>query len=502
MLKKPYQRFFKLRIVGGFLMSKIKNGSYFGEWKIDGYEDTLSGILKVNHEANQYCLNLYSDDAISIPSYYVDVIHGKTHEGRAFTFYKCSIGGRTSTSIYHEYKKKYIYEVNFEYILDGVTFSNSEDVLVEEVDFSFTNLGQWAFQEAVKRELTENRNFVIETINLDDIIHQNDDFKLSIIYNTSPDYGYLFTRIEKITTDVRFNIKFNKPTSILHAHKLINQVRDFLTLCTTLPSYVEYITAIPANVKINGIKIPINVYGGFIGIDNKNDKDIELKRHDNYISVNKIKKDFDLCMRNWFVKNDILKPVIELYSSINYHRTSYERHFLNLVQALEAYHRLTRKNQVLPKEEHTNKIKGILENVPEEHREWLKLKLAFSNEPSLHERLEDLLTPETRFKSKEQVIRYRDLFIIGDQEKIDLIRDIKNTRNYNTHFDNSLLKKTAKGEKLVQLTLLLKVLVEYYLLTELEIDEEIVLDFTFEKMRRISWRSAIIESFQSGDIDI
>lgn len=57
---------------------------------------------------------------------------------------------------------------------------------------------------------------------------------------------------------------------------------------------------------------------------------------------------------------------------INYQRTSYERHFLNAVQALEAYHRLTRRNEVLPKPELKLKIKSILSSAPEEHREWCR----------------------------------------------------------------------------------------------------------------------------------
>ena len=90
----------------------------------------------------------------------------------------------------------------------------------------------------------------------------------------------------------------------------------------------------------------------------------------------------------------------------------------------------------------------------------------------------------------------------SEYEKIEIIRDIKNTRNYNTHFDERLLKKTVKGEELHQLTLLLKNMVEFYLLTELEIDEETILDLTWEKSKRLSTRNSIIESTRDSNITL
>ena len=190
-------------------------------------------------------------------------------------------------------------------------------------------------------------------------------------------------------------------------------------------------------------------------------------------------------LQNWFEKGEKLKPVIDLYVDVFYQRASYERHFLIIVQALEAYHRLTRKNEILPKDEHKLKISSILNSVPLEHKEWLQARLNFSNEPSLHERLEDLFEPIKDIENPNYPMA-DFLFEFGNKDRTAIIRNIKNTRNYNTHFDESLKKKTVKGNELIYLTSMLIAMLEYYLMKELGLNEKIILNITKDRMRNIS----------------
>ncbi|WP_342560616.1 HEPN domain-containing protein [Psychrobacillus sp. FSL W7-1457] len=468
----------------------------FGNWQIGDTDINLNGILSLNYDTNETELFLFSDESLSLP-YSTDVVYGKTYHGEAFTLYDCSISRGTSNSLVHNFNTKYIYKVHSSYTLEGGIFTSEQEVMVKEVYFSVTNLNKWAFQVGVDMELDDSSEYIITTKKIDDIFHINDEFELSICYTTMPDYNYSFTGSLKIETNAQLRVKFFKSTCLKKACVLIYQVRDFLSLCTNSRTYIEYISAMPYYNTPQEIELPIKIYGKGIEFGKKENLD-ELKNYQNYISLVQIKKDFNLCMKNWFEKNEKLKPVIELFLSIKYHRTSYERHFLNLVQALEAYHRLTRKNEVLPKEEHTEKIGKIIANVPEEYQKWVKEKLAFSNEPSLHERLEELLTPKSKSGSPHHEAKYHHLFMLRNKEKIEIIRDIKNTRNYNTHFDEKLMKKTVKGEELYQLISLLKLMLEYYLLMELEIDEEIVINATWEKSKQLSLRNSLIEATRNG----
>ncbi|MGD6775014.1 HEPN domain-containing protein [Sutcliffiella horikoshii] len=476
-----------------------KNELQFGIWNVGGTDSKLHGILNLKYEISEYELELYSDEPISLP-YNTDVVYGKTYQGKAFTLYKCSIQGGRSTSIIHDYKSKFINKVNCSYILEGEIFTSEKEIMVKEVYFSVTNLNKWSFQSAVNMKLDDDSmEYVITTKNIDDITHENDEFEFTIRYFTMPDYNYTFSSSLKIETHTQLIFKFSNPTNLNRAHSLIYQVRDFLSLCTGSRTYIKYVSANPYFSEPKDFAPRIQIFGQAFEFENKEEID-NLKRYEPYISLEQIKEDFNLCMKNWFEKNEKLKPVIELYLSLNYHRTSYERHFLNIVQALEAYHRLTRKNQVLPKEEHSKKMEGIVKHVPEKYQKWVKEKLAFSNEPSLHERLEELLTPTSKSELPQHEGKYHHLFRLRDKEKIEIIRDIKNTRNYNTHFDERLLKKSVKGEELYQLIALLKLMMEFYLLTELEIDEEIIIDLTWEKSKQLSIRNSILESTRDSNI--
>ena len=106
-----------------------------------------------------------------------------------------------------------------------------------------------------------------------------------------------------------------------------------------------------------------------------------------------------------------------------------ENQFLNLVQAIESYHRRQIKNHVLPKDEHKNRLEIVLDSVPGEYKEWLKDKLQHSNEPTLKERLIEL------FESIPEIINE----LIKDKEAF--ATQINNARNYFTHHDESLKKK-------------------------------------------------------------
>ncbi|MEK4487663.1 HEPN domain-containing protein [Psychrobacillus sp. FSL H8-0484] len=463
-------------------MSK-DNGIQYGKWKVMGCDTWLNGILEINHKEKIYLLKLYSEEAIELP-YFSSVVYGKTHKGTSFTLVDCSVGQSVSMSFGNNYSNRYEIIIRSRYVLEDVLFKKSEDILVTEVYFKLSNMDIWAHQEAIEIEFDKEKGHLITAKTLKNIDCKHEDFLFSVVYYVEPDYGSQYSHEFKINTVCQFKLEFNKPTPLENTLNIINQVRDFLTLCTSNRTYIEKVIASPILDDQAEFTLPFVVYGPGIEIGTLENIP-KLRFVDITIRLDKIVNNFERCMQNWFSKNELLLPVIELYIGINYQRTSNERHFLNAVQALEAYHRLTRKNEVLPKIEHKVKIKSIISSVPEEDRAWLQGKLNFSNEPSLHERLDDLLRP-VKDTSHPNYSRSYDLFKPQGINFEDLIKDIKNTRNYNTHFDEKLKNKAVKGDELLQLTTLLIIMIEYYLMTELELNEDLVLDITNDKVMKIS----------------
>ncbi len=128
--------------------------------------------------------------------------------------------------------------------------------------------------------------------------------------------------------------------------------------------------------------------------------------------------------------------------------------FLFAAQALELFHRKEWPDGVLPEEEHKARVASIVDDVEDETlRPWLKEKLNFSNEPTLKQRLRQMLD----FVGDEILPLLRD----------DFVKVTGDTRNYLTHFNPNLESKAASGQELWLLSYECIALLEMCLLRKL-----------------------------------
>ena len=129
------------------------------------------------------------------------------------------------------------------------------------------------------------------------------------------------------------------------------------------------------------------------------------------------------------------------------------------MQALELYHRLTYNNTVFSKDEFPARKKAILCGAPKEYRHWLADQLAYSNEPRLVQR------PDELFGLTEDIMGqfYKDRRTFN--RRVD-------TRNYYVHYNASLVNKAARGSDLYWLTQALSYMLIRCLLAELGFSPE------------------------------
>jgi len=167
---------------------------------------------------------------------------------------------------------------------------------------------------------------------------------------------------------------------------------------------------------------------------------------------------------NWFDMRERLKPVLTMYfATIRAPEMYIETRFLNIVHALEAFHRLVIGGYELPEDEHQERVDEILGTAPTKWREWLMKKLEYSNELSLR----------TRLKKICEMFPYVSSRLIGNrEERKRFICQVVDTRNYLIHHDPKLEKTASQGPSLFYLTEKLKVLVECCLLRELGFSNE------------------------------
>lgn len=166
---------------------------------------------------------------------------------------------------------------------------------------------------------------------------------------------------------------------------------------------------------------------------------------------------FKRIVYSWYSKRSKLSVSINLL--LNYVQSQgefSEADFMNVIHALENFHRSVRRNTVLSNLKHTSRIKEIEGSVPKKHLDFLRSRMINSNEPSLHQRLEWLIEEFglTIFKK-----------VVSDETQF--VRDVKNSRNYYTHFSKQLEGKALMGKELFYLTEKLKILLISGILREL-----------------------------------
>ena len=239
----------------------------------------------------------------------------------------------------------------------------------------------------------------------------------------------------------------------------ISALQNFLTLATTKPNSIIELQVFSPLVYIEKqdnerIETPIQVL--FRQKYSKDEPHKLLISDYMLFTLEDVFEDFESIMDKWLHIARELDSVCNLFFGVRYTPRMYmENEFLNIVQALESYHRRRMKNEVQPQTEYKRRIETILSRVDAQDSDWLKGVLAYSNEPRLEQRLNELLG-----KVHEVVSPVID-------DTAEFAKKVKNTRNYLNHFDKRLERKVARGAELYWLTRKLSYVLQVCLLLEI-----------------------------------
>jgi hypothetical protein len=162
----------------------------------------------------------------------------------------------------------------------------------------------------------------------------------------------------------------------------------------------------------------------------------------------------------WFTIDNEIREVRSLATAATYRGGMFaDQKFLNAAHALETYHRRRIGGQERPKAAHESLVENILGAAPAEHRDWLREKLAFSNELSLLSRLTSL---------RARVCERVEATLKAADKWEQWTRD---TRNFNTHFTHKPHARIAKGKQLVALTESLLMVLDDQILADLGVSD-------------------------------
>jgi hypothetical protein len=170
----------------------------------------------------------------------------------------------------------------------------------------------------------------------------------------------------------------------------------------------------------------------------------------------------------WFSLYEELQPALNLHFSVDHQDGFYvEQEFLARVSSLEVAHRRTSDVSAEFRATHKKRLTeifSVLEDSP--HLEWLRGKLIFAHEPTLNQRLSEIVS--------------KVLPIFGGAEQVyseQFISQVVGMRNHLTHYNRDTPKKSLEGVDLTRSLVKLRSMFVVYVLLLLGYDASSIRDF-------------------------
>lgn len=375
-------------------------------------------------------------------------VHGVATNGKKITLYKCFATNQTRS---FPGIPSVILTANYYFEGDHL---NEESLLFESAYIKFTFLDKWL--DVGGYEISSDSDFendisvkykLPEAI----IFYEDEQVKFSFLFQY---YSPLFTPTHdcQITQESLIQIEHKSTFSLDVFWGYVAAIKSFLTLAFFSEPNIEKLSFKKEETVFK------TIYDG----QNKSEPKPKSHRRHFLFDYKTIQAECSTIFCKWYELNKSIEPVmnilLEMFGTRN---IISENKFLNVMQAIETFHRRTRNNKKEDDSSFQSKISEIISASPEDHKAWLKEKLLYSNEPNLKERLEELF-------SEIDTALIEHLF----PNHNTLITQAKDTRNYYTHFGAHLEKKAVKNPELYFLTERFKLLLLILLLKETNVDEQ------------------------------
>lgn len=395
------------------------------------------------------------------------ILLGLSFNGKFVTLYKCAKVG-----IHDNFPGGVISTYYIKYIFVGHIFQHEEELKFKCINIQYSYLDEWIGSSGfsinydgaimnMRYEIPKNQEFQL-----------NNNFKIKIAYSVNYPQHNIVQKDAYIKQTAFISIISLEPISYENFIEMSYLIQNFLNLGILEPVYPVKIIASYENMKTSDKK-GIEIYHriGYGDIELKDIKTFEM-----FFTFLDIKNNFREFLNNWVEKNNKLRTTYDLFFSLQYNPKMYlQQQFLNLTQGIETYHRCTYYNAILPEEKHAERIINVLNVVDKKYKKWLELELAYSNEPSLRQRLKDI------YKMHE------DIFKIFVTNKKEFINNVIQTRNYLTHYDKKNERTVMTGIELNILINQLKLMLHIILLKEI--------GFSDDKIKCLITKSRNILSF-------
>lgn len=324
-------------------------------------------------------------------------------------------------------------------VLCGAAWDKDEPLTFNSFSFSVDCLDEWVGISGINVVNEWDKKTATITYdppeNISLLLNNGMKFEICFAY-TLPGYPHL--KEAKITQRAYFRIESEKALDLNEFSEIAYKITNFVCFATDEIVSIKNVTATSNeiySIMDGGKKFfePIHIYYQSIPFTEKKP---EKQFHEMIFNFGAIKDNAQLVFNNWLNAYEFLSPALGLYFSTKFGAQKYiDGKFLALAQGLETYHRRTSSETLMEPEYFNSLIETIKKGCPEKHIEWLEGRLMHGNEINLRKRIRKIIEPfKVHFGSSDKRER--------------LLRKIVDTRNYLTHYSESLKENSATGREL------------------------------------------------------
>jgi len=349
----------------------------------------------------------------------------------------------------------------------GVAY-DKEIVSINTFKFSVEGINEWVGLSGIQVETQyENRTASITYLPPEEIsLNLNNGMNLSITFSATPP-RFPYTTEAKITQKTYFKLVSEQERPLNDFTSAAYKITTLLGFAIDKTVCLEQVSVTSDAIRQdmgNNKTVPASI-SLYYASQPYTEIEPKIEWHRMLFRFAQIQEDAERIVNNWFDAYEVIEPALNLYFSTKTAGYKYlEGKFLALAQGLETYHRRTSNEKLMDEAVFKALTENLINQCPEENKEWLSGRLQHGNEPNLRRRIKNIIEP---FKT----------FIGTSQKRDKLITTIVETRNYLTHYDQSLESKAASGRDLWLLCLKMEAIFQLHLLQ--------VLGFTQEEVQSV-----------------
>lgn len=343
----------------------------------------------------------------------------------------------------------------------GARYEDGELPTFDSVTFWLAGLQEWLMFSGFSFDSTSSTTTMAWapvapiTVSLSD--NKTLTFELS---SSSPSVG-IFPESVTLGQQAHVTIKTPSPHPIEYFTQAILPLEFLLTLAMDQSTGITRIVAespdLVRQIDNREHRVPIDVYTELrrFPVDPP-----EVGWHRMLFTYQDMEDRFADRLRAWFEYCDVAEPAINLHFATASGAYRYlEGQFLSSAQAIEALHRRTfEQTSPIPAGEFGELLSLIKQAVPKKHRNRIMNRVRYANEQSFLERL--------RCVFKQFRHHYG-----GTEECERLVQDIRDARNYLTHYDSDPTDKAPEGKSLIRLQKRLEALMQMHMLQTLQFSQ-------------------------------